>query len=174
MVKSSRQHTRMIRSDANRFVGRSLPRCSWPGCDAPPFPGIPVCLTHGFMISDHLQKVLSLKRDDDISLQFYDVDDDGVPLPPRRGFVYYLMIGPSTVKIGTTKNLLQRLNALRTDLQYVVAIEPGGYSVESQRHRQFDSERIGRREDFRLSDRLKQHIDELSPNRDEFVSLATN
>jgi hypothetical protein len=83
------------------------------------------------------------------------------------------MIGPSTVKIGTTTDLKSRLNQLRSDPQYVVAIEPGGRDVERQRHLQFATERIGRRENFRLSERLKRHIDDLHPLRDELVGLAS-
>ena len=89
------------------------------------------------------------------------------------GCVYYLMVGPSTVKIGTTVNLAQRIKQLRTDLQYVVALEPGSHTLETQRHREFAVERIGRRENFRLSDRLKAHIESLQPRRDELVNMAT-
>jgi hypothetical protein len=60
-----------------------------------------------------------------------------------------------------------------TNMQYVVAIELGGWELEHQRHREFSEERIGRREDFRLSDRLKVHIEALQPQRDRLVELAS-
>lgn len=181
MVKSSQKRS-VFGSDANRFesiepVDRQL-RCAWRGCDLSPFMDIPVCLTHALMISNYVREgpILSLKDDDPASF-----DEDGTPVsfdedvsqPVRQGVVYYLMVGPSTVKIGTTGNLPVRLRGLRTDLQYVVAIEHGDYALEHQRHQQFAAERIGRREDFRLSERLKRHIDELAPQRDELIRLAT-
>lgn len=96
-------------------------------------------------------------------------------LSPRPDpFVYYLMLSPSTVKIGTTIDLRRRVtNQLRSDLQYVVAIERGGLDLERQRHSEFASERLGKREDFRLSPRLKRHIETLMPDRDELVGIAT-
>lgn len=170
-MKSGRQITRKRQafgSDASHFASTtsvdSPPRCAWRGCDTPPFShDIPVCLIHGLMISDYVLEALSFEG--------YEVRSPHVST--RQSFVYYLMVGPSTVKIGTTINLPTRLNALRTDLQYVVAIERGDFRQEHRRHEQFASERIGRREDFRLSERLKRHIDELIPQRDELISLAT-
>lgn len=90
---------------------------------------------------------------------------------PRR-YVYYLMTGPETVKIGATKCLPQRLTQLRTDSQYVVAIERGDMQLERRRHIDFASDRIGRREDFRISDRLKAHIEKLMPDRDTIIKEA--
>jgi hypothetical protein len=90
-----------------------------------------------------------------------------------RHYVYYLMTGPSTVKIGTTRCLPKRMQSLRTDIQYVVAIEPGGQTLERRRHAEFAAERINpRREDFTLSENLKTHIDRLLPDRDQLVAEA--
>lgn len=86
--------------------------------------------------------------------------------------VYYLVLSPVTVKIGTTINLRQRMSALRTEMQYVIALEPGGRELERKRHLQFKDERRGHREDFTLSDALKRHIDELAPHRDEILTRA--
>jgi hypothetical protein len=61
---------------------------------------------------------------------------------------------------------------MRTDLQYVVAVEWGGRELERQRHLEFATERYGLREDFLLSDRLKAHIESLHPKRDEIITLA--
>lgn len=166
-ISNSRGRTRLLSSpDANQFHATTRLSCAWRGCDEPSFNGdIPVCFVHGVMISDYVLELLRF-------------EDDGTRPPPpgalpaRQPWVYYLMIGPSTVKIGTTTNLVHRMSSLRTDVQYVVAIERGNFRVEHQRHEQFAAERIGRREDFRLSERLKRHIDELRPNRDELVNLA--
>lgn len=72
--------------------------------------------------------------------------------------VYYLRFG-DRVKIGTTKNLEQRLIALPHD--EVMATEPGGIHVEQQRHKQFGHLRIrtgSHREWFQLTPELAQHI----------------
>lgn len=92
-----------------------------------------------------------------------------------RHYVYYLMVGPATVKIGTTRCLPKRIKQLRSELQYVVAIERGGRETEKSRHNQFaDERRPGpRREDFMLSDRLKDHINSLLPMREEIMAEAT-
>ncbi|OBA94654.1 hypothetical protein A5668_09125 [Mycolicibacterium fortuitum] len=119
----------------------------------------PVCFMHAMLIS-----------------RAYDNFMDGLETPelrPKPPFVYYLMVGPTTVKIGTTTDLTRRLSGLRSDLQYVVAIERGSFDLERQRHREYATERIGSREDFRLSDRLKAHIESLMPQRDELITEAT-
>lgn len=156
--------------DAHRFTRPdkiavpSGPPCHWDGCHSPRFAGLPVCPVHAIRIHGFMRDLLEYgtfpapKRD---------------PEPPKaQAYVYYLMIGPSTVKIGTTRGLPQRLNALRTEAQYVVAIERGGRDLERRRHKEFADERIGRREDFRLSNRLKSHIEALQPDRDELVAYA--
>lgn len=72
--------------------------------------------------------------------------------------VYYVRIGDH-VKIGYTINLRQRLGALRVDDDALLATEPGGRSVEAQRHKQFIEERVGKRENFNPSRRLLAHIE---------------
>lgn len=97
------------------------------------------------------------------------------PTPPRpdpRAYVYYLMVGPNTVKIGTTTQLQERIRQLRTELQYVVAIERGGRDVERQRHLEYATERIGRKEDFIVSERLQAHIEKLAENRGPMMKEA--
>jgi hypothetical protein len=77
-----------------------------------PFDELPVCVVHAFVISHRVHTAWERYSDS------VDMQTDSPVLP---SFVYYLMVGPSTVKIGTTTNLKLRLNALRADLQYVVA-----------------------------------------------------
>ena len=54
--------------------------------------------------------------------------------PAQRGVVYYVRFA-DRVKIGTTTNLAMRMQSVPHD--EVLATEPGGRSIESQRHRQF-------------------------------------
>jgi len=128
------------------------------------FADTPVCLGHAMRIS----RTYNAAIEEALRLEPLS------PIDRPKPFVYYLMVAPSTVKIGTTTNLPQRLSQLRTDLQYVVALELGGRDVERDRHLQFARERIGRREDFALSGALKMHIESLQPRRDELATLATS
>ena len=149
-------------ADANRFT-RADHYCAWHGCRELAVFGLPVCFSHAVVIADVVEAAAPMS-------------DMPVISPLRsstlKSWVYYLMVGPSTVKIGVTANLPRRLAELRTDVQYVVAIEQGGRDRESERHRQFGDDRIGRREDFRLSDELKRHIEKLQTKRDRLVATA--
>lgn len=155
--------------DANRFDNPHPelsrydgPTCSWHNCRAPQFADTPVCLAHAMLIGNRV--FAALKTCDPATSDY--------KRPEPLSFVYYLMVGPTTVKIGTTTNLPQRLISMRTDAQYVVALERGHFPLERQRHKEFAAERIGRREDFVLSDALKAHIDALIPQRDELIEVA--
>ena len=137
--------------------------CLWSGCDRRRLADLPICVLHAATIT----------------CSFNDFFDPPTPRPPRvrdapnyRRYVYYVMVGPMTVKIGTTLDLTQRLRNLRTEPQYVVAIEPGGYDVEKQRHLEFAKDRTGRFENFMLSDQLKSHIDSLADRRDDLMAKA--
>lgn len=72
------------------------------------------------------------------------------------GVVYYIRRG-EFVKIGTTTRYRSRMQALRPD--EVLAVEPGSYSVEDQRHRQFASSQFHPgSEYFRIHDNLISHV----------------
>lgn len=72
------------------------------------------------------------------------------------GVVYYIRRG-EFVKIGTTTRYRSRMQALRPD--EVLAVEPGSYSVEDQRHRQFASSQFHPgSEYFRIHDDLISHV----------------
>lgn len=68
--------------------------------------------------------------------------------------VYYIRFG-DRIKIGTTKNLLNRLVAIPYD--EVLAIEPGGFGLESLRHKDFGAHRING-EWFNNSPEILAHI----------------
>ncbi|HVX56250.1 MAG TPA: GIY-YIG nuclease family protein [Candidatus Saccharimonadales bacterium] len=106
---------------------------------------MPICFVHAYQVHRQIDDLLT----------------DEVSEPERTHVVYYLAISPTTVKIGTTGDIKGRMRGLRTDLQYVLAVEPGDYTVEHQRHKEFSQDRIGRREDFRVSPELEHHIKQL-------------
>lgn len=76
------------------------------------------------------------------------------------GLVYYVQIGDS-IKIGYTTRLRTRLSDLRVSATALLAFEPGPPELERERHRDFASDRIGRREDFHPSRALLAHIDRM-------------
>lgn len=78
--------------------------------------------------------------------------------------VYYVRLGDH-IKIGTTNDLAKRLRSLYADHDpdLLLAVEPGGYSVEQYRHAQFSDERVwSNRELFNPSRRLLDHIADLN------------
>lgn len=163
----------MAKSTARQAFGQSanafmhsdgvLRGCAWRGCNDNQSIG-PVCTRHAVVIASTVNDMFALG----------DRDQCESPAYQRQPYVYYLMVGPETVKIGTTASLAQRMTQLRTDVQYVVALERGGREHERQRHQQFATERIGRREDFRLSEALRNHIDGLRDARDTLLDEAIN
>lgn len=145
------------------------PTCAWENCRKAHHDGLPLCLIHSIEIRE------ALARSDERKPVHVHRPQTARQRPKYVSYVYYLMRGPHTVKIGSTVDLPGRMHALYSEVQYVVAIEYGDRSIEHQRHQEFTEERIrSRREDFLLSDRLKAHISALQPHRDELVELAVN
>lgn len=74
-----------------------------------------------------------------------------------EGIVYYVRRGDA-IKIGTTVNYTQRMRDLMPD--EILAVEPGSYSVEHERHQQFQRYAYFpvRSEYFCPSQELKEHI----------------
>lgn len=86
--------------------------------------------------------------------------------------VYYVVVRPGVVKIGTTSSLTGRLQGLRLRPEDVLAAEPGDRRVEKQRHEQFDHLRIQKRwEDFTLTDDLQAHIDAVAAEHGDPFAL---
>lgn len=76
-------------------------------------------------------------------------------LPMNGELVYYVRFG-DRIKIGTTKNLMARLQTLPCD--EILATEPGGPELERQRHQQFAADLVSGREWFNPSEPLIAHI----------------
>lgn len=87
-----------------------------------------------------------------------EVDSSARGIKPDQegGVVYYVRRG-SMVKIGTTINMQKRMTALLPD--EILATEPGSYSLEAQRHREFRSLRVrGQVEWFHAGPSLQEHV----------------
>lgn len=99
--------------------------CCAPSCwsrDATNYGGVPLCPTH-----------------------FAAVEKYATPPEPEPVVYYVTRIDkPGLIKIGTTKDLRQRVAALgaRGRTVNLVATEPGGRDVERQRHLEFSRLRV--------------------------------
>lgn len=142
--------------------------CCFPSCREKVRDDLPLCTRHA------LHVYLTVKEDIGVRIEAEIADAAATRAPAREPepVVYYLRVGPYTAKIGTTTNLAARLGQLRTDSTYVMAVEPGGRDVEANRHKQFAAERFGRREDFKLTERLRAHIETISATADSKRLLA--
>ena len=154
---------------------RTTDLCCWPDCfRAVEHPEVPLCEGHFHesgmaWMRDNIELFREVTEQLEEQVMFARVMERAnarralaertvqpLVLDTRR-IVYYIRIGEH-VKIGTTTNLRERMVALRADGRDLLATEPGRYDVETLRHRQFADERIGRRENFAMSDRLMEHI----------------
>ena len=127
-------------------------------CEAKPAEDMPfpICARHAIQVTVAVQE-FSTKR-----LLASSVDHRRIRQQRERGsVVYYVELPGDRIKIGTTINLPQRLDALRVGREAILATEPGGLTLERQRHRQFDAYRIGKREDFRDVPMLREWITEI-------------
>lgn len=86
--------------------------------------------------------------------------------------VYYLRRDADTIKIGLTTSILARLQAFHAQPADLLAVEPGSRGLEQGRHAQFASERIGRTELFRFSNRLAAHVKTLQVKRPNPLDTA--
>lgn len=87
--------------------------------------------------------------------------------------VYYCELRPGIVKIGTTMKLAARMAALHVPVGAVLAAEPGSYDLEKTRHRQFADLRITQREDFRVDEALRTHIEDVAAEHGDPFELVT-
>lgn len=85
---------------------------------------------------------LTIGEDNRISLN-YRLREEATPRPIKAklsaSVVYYIRWA-DRIKIGTTTNLPQRMKALYFD--EIIAVEPGGASLEARRHEEFSEYRI--------------------------------
>jgi hypothetical protein len=75
--------------------------------------------------------------------------------------VYYINLFGAAVKIGYSANVPHRRRQLRVEPWDVMAVEPGGYTLESRRHQQFKEARCSNYEHFNRTPELLAHIEHL-------------
>lgn len=133
-----------------------IDHCCYPGCqrdrhaapDAPPFCG------------DHMVEcAVFISREMDFPLLGPPAPPTAAPAAPIVGstsVVYYVRVADH-IKIGTTRNIAQRMKDLYLDHMpnALLATELGGADLESARHREFSEDRVyANRELFHPSPRL--------------------
>lgn len=121
--------------------------CAWPGC-VKRRGDLPLCEAHLLIAHKHVEN----RHSPSPIAQAH-------PARPRdtsRSVVYYLRVG-ELVKIGYASNLARRLAAYPPDAQ-LLATEPGGRELESQRHREMRHHLRMGREWFVPAQPLLDHI----------------
>jgi hypothetical protein len=81
--------------------------------------------------------------------------------PFGQPVVYYVSMPPH-VKIGTTKNFRRRMREMYVQPAAVLAVEPGGRDLETERHRTFATYRIKGTELFKRNAMLDELIARLA------------
>lgn len=163
-------------------------------CNGPKLPDYPLCEQHMVMVSRlavHVPEIMEQLAEDLASVDFRRAHQD--QLEKRRAeerarsdaynqreqarkvcVVYYCLLRPGVVKIGTSVQLAARVDSFRLSASAVLAAEPGHFRLENLRHRQFPAQRIDpEREDFRLDDELQAHIDKVRAQHGDPYELVT-
>ena len=86
--------------------------------------------------------------------------------------VYYVELTRNRIKIGTTRNLASRMRAMRCHLDDLLAVEPGDYDVEGERHDYFADSRLGTSEEFEDCERIRAWCAHLRTQHAELANLA--
>jgi len=97
-------------------------------------------------------------------------------IAPFREVVYYIgWPGFDKIKIGTSTRLRNRLATLSNGPKgkaHLLVIEPGSYSTERSRHRQFRSSRILGTELFRATPQISNHIGDLRARWPHWLEMS--
>lgn len=93
-------------------------------------------------------------------------EDAPTPKPGQHDPVVYYIRRGAMVKIGTTVNMRARMAAHLPE--EILAVEPGGYDLEAQRHREFRALAVpGQREWFYAGPVLQQHVTQIRADHGE-------
>lgn len=138
--------------------------CSVAGCDRRlnrDIRTLPLCYEHGLEVAKKYElRILADANRRNGKKRAERIERRQTRAGNREGsLVYYVRIG-DYIKIGYSERLRNRFTTLRAD--ELLAVEPGGAELERERHVKFAEERIDlRRENFRPTERLNDHIAEL-------------
>lgn len=165
----------------DKVVSKDSPdRCGIEGCASQAVPELsdfPVCSYHfEKIIKKHKAKATQRERDQltrqkDGVAQVAARDEKRKEWLRAREQVYYVRTGQNTIKIGFSAHLLNRIQSYRLPLTALLATEPGGRTVERERHQQFAEYRYGpKREDFVDAAELMEHIQLMRETHDTVLT----
>jgi hypothetical protein len=129
-------------------------------CDGPVPSDSPlnVCIVHLQQAYLYIRDILADQRGEGVTVDGRHMDTNPVR-HPSASVVYYLRFR-DMIKIGTTRDLWQRIGSIPHDR--LLAIEPGGYELEAVRHEEFKAFRAARnREWFTDCSEICRHVNAL-------------
>lgn len=158
------------RSEGKRCT---IQRRSGEFCDAPEWDELPfpVCRRHAIELHEAIGRLVDAALGSD-SPRSQHGGNTQARVDDPRSVVYYALMPSGRIKIGTTVNLRSRCTGLRITRDRVLATEPGGYSVESERHAQFSAHRHPF-EEFDPVPELRDHIQALIDRHGDPFPTAT-
>lgn len=126
-------------------------------CDAPSIPEspFPICGRHATELYGFLRDTLDA-ADPFAGIPTMSVITEVPQHFDGRQVVYYLRSG-LYIKIGRTGDVRRRMYHYQPGVE-LVALEPGGYELEQQRHAEFEHLRVGQREWFSAGPELVAHV----------------
>jgi hypothetical protein len=128
--------------------------------------------THAEMVEQRRQIYLARKAEEDAAFQTYL---DTMPLD--RGVCYFFGAAEGVVKIGFSKNIMQRFNRINSSSLYhleILALAPGSDCRERHYHNRFQPHSIGR-EWFKRCPEIEAEIASLNerfPVNDMLIALG--
>lgn len=131
----------------------AIPKPSGKDCDGPvpPDSPVPACLTHLKQAYLYIRDIIEEWEPGEVNYN--------PALHPEPAVVYYLRFG-DRIKIGTSSDVWTRIASIPHDR--LLATEPGGYTLERERHQQFREFRLARnREWFRDCPEIRKHVNAL-------------
>lgn len=123
---------------------------------------VPICLkerseySRTGLCADHMHTAWEDMREWHREQQF-EIDKKRSP-EPKQWVVYYIQMG-ERIKIGRSTNLRRRLQSFHALPEQLLAIEPGPFEREQERHRQFAEWRHAGTELFDVNKPLQEHIE---------------
>lgn len=169
-VSNRTRHGRAVAPKTHAYGDRcTVQRGDGTFCDAPSMPELPasICPKHAARIFMHLRDFVGKADRSDLAMRLISASEqrsrDTYAAAPIREVmaevVYYVRVGDH-VKIGYTTNLRNRMQAYPTGR--LLATEPGGLTLERQRHEQFAHALDVGREWFTITPDLMGHIKALA------------
>jgi hypothetical protein len=131
----------------------------------------PICAFHAAAISEFFLKQDRVELMRQAALARQAAAPPRLPdLVPRASVVYYVQVD-AAIKIGTSTDIARRMRDYPPHAR-LLCTEPGGFTLEAKRHRQFNEYLRSGKEWFHPGPRLRTHIDALMAVEDTPISAS--